>query len=368
MPNFEKAAGQGKKGWDDKTLTQTVGLGQDAEISLRGEGPKGEALVVQVSDPKILTVHELPATASKVRRLLITGLTKGKAALVAMPPFALNDGSLLSLYGPNPVGTMVKMATTMAMMNVEVTGSQHGFRLVFFPGERTVTQTDSDGNSSSTTVGTIYVVGGNGERYSAAGGPPAGWTNPNQGGHTADPTPPGQYVLGPRQHVTTTSWPMSVIPWGASLRINKGEAEYQDGNGRWRLATGPNGEVTRAMIQFQSRSRDKGLTTDQIIVAIRKIFIDPDTGTLLMTTWEYNDFGKWGWNLRALPGKTATAYYVHTTDQNERDAEAKLDILLENSHGCVHLVPSQRDEMIDKGYLVEGAEFDVRPYNEVGPP
>ena len=66
MPNFEKAAGQSKKGWNDKTLTQVVGLGQDAEISLRGEGPKGAALALEVSDPRVLTVHEAPRDGAQV--------------------------------------------------------------------------------------------------------------------------------------------------------------------------------------------------------------------------------------------------------------------------------------------------------------
>ena len=255
----------------------------------------------------------------------------------------------------------------LARMEVEVTGSSHGVRLVFFPGERKFTHLTKKKKRKPETVGTIYVIGGNGEQYSAAGGPPDPFADPDQGGHTGEPTPPGHYVLGPKQHVTTTSWPMSVIPWGATLQIKNGEAEWQDENGRWRLATGPNGEVTQAMMQYQNRSRDKTYTRDQIIDGIRADFIDPDTGKLVDQTYELNDFGKWGWNLRALPGKTPTAYYVHTTDGNEKDEEAHRSILLVNSHGCVHLDPSQRDDMVNKHYLEEGVEFEVRPYNEVGP-
>lgn len=41
---------------------------------------------------------------------------------------------------------------------------------------------------------------------------------------------------------------------------------------------------------------------------------------------------------------------------------------LGNSHGCIHIRPSHRDEMMKKGYLKAGIEIEVKPYGQKGPP
>lgn len=38
------------------------------------------------------------------------------------------------------------------------------------------------------------------------------------------------------------------------------------------------------------------------------------------------------------------------------------------SHGCVHIQPVDRDEMMRKGYLKKGVVVEIKPYGEVGPP
>ena len=229
-------------------------------------------------------------------------------------------------------------------------------RLVFFPGETT---------SHGQTVGTIYVVGGKGEKYEAAGGPTKGFKD--RGGHTAEPTPKGHYTLGPRAHVIAPSWPKSTIPYGATLRIHNGEVEYQDDShtGGWHVVTGPHGVVTRAVINFKMRDKQKvdiGKTTE----AVRNSFIDPMTKTLRFTEWKFNDFGRWGWNLRTKGG--GTVYYIHTTSEDEAATDAHKAFFLMNSHGCIHLRPADRDEMMSRGYLKQGVEFEVKSYGEKGPP
>jgi hypothetical protein len=346
MPSFDKSGGQDKKGWNAKTLTQTLKVGDDAEISLLGEAPTGEALDVTLGDPSVCTIHERSSTTPHVRRFVITGLKKGPCAILARLPTKHHDGTVATL------------------MFVDVLDAKLGFRLEFFPGERSLNYSPN----RSATVGVIYVVGGNGERFSAAGGPRDGYVDPKQGGHTAEPTPPGRYLLGPKQHVTTSTWIKSVIPWGATIQINKaGEAEWKGDTGGWHVATGPDGDVTAAAIEYLRKSGDNH-TKQQIIDGVRAIFIDPVSGTLKVTTWEQNDFGKWGWNLRSLPGGTPTDYWIHTTPDDEADEVKKKVVQLMNSHGCIHLVPSQRDQMEAKGFLQEGVELDVRSYDEVGPP
>jgi hypothetical protein len=227
---------------------------------------------------------------------------------------------------------------------------------VFFPGETT---------SGDRVVGTIYVVGGGGEKYEAAGGPPKG--SNDRGGHTKEPTPKGHYTLGRRAHVIALSWPRSSIPFGATFRVHNGECEYQDDShkGGWHVVTGPHGVFTLAWINFQMRDKQK-VDVKDVTEKVRNAFIDPVTKAPRFSEWRLNDFGRWGWNLRTRHG--GTPYYVHTTPEDEAATEAHKAFFLLNSHGCVHIRPGDRDEMMRLGYLKEGVEFEVRSYDEKGPP
>ena len=69
-----------------------------------------------------------------------------------------------------------------------------------------------------------------------------------------------------------------------------------------------------------------------------------------------------------MPGRVPTDQFVHTTPKEEWAVANKLEVQLDNSHGCIHIVPTDRKTMMDAGYLDEGVEFEVRPYTEKGPP
>ncbi|HJZ87527.1 MAG TPA: L,D-transpeptidase family protein [Polyangia bacterium] len=236
---------------------------------------------------------------------------------------------------------------------------QKKIKLVMYPGEST--------NASGTTLGHIYVVGGNGESYEIAAGPPAGFAD--RGGHSAIPTPAGKYVLGPKHHHVTPGWPASTVPWGADLRTDtNGEVEFSpDGGKSWRKATGMNGATTQASIRFLEKDWKRPLTEDekqQVNAQARGLFYD-DTGKL-QTPYRGNDFGNWAWNLTR--GGAVTPYYLHTTPPDEAASAAGQPVSLVNSHGCVHIRPADRDEMMQKGYLRKGVEIEVKPYGQKGPP
>ena len=333
MANFGKFANLSPTGWSAGTGTQGISIGHNAHIGLWGGGPAGEDLIVKPEDPKICVVHEEPRPAGWAhwRHFLLTALQDGETRVNASMP----SGAI------------------WASMSVKVTGHS-GVRLVFFPGERM---------AGSATEGTIYVIGGAGESMQAAGGPPVGRND--RGGHTVEPTPPGNYVLGPRIHVVTQSWPFSVIPWGAALRIAAdGEAEYETSPGKWTKATGATGTVTRAQMMFNQRDK-KNIKLDDVVIKIRQVFIKPD-GTLRDTTWKHNDFGRWGWNL--LRDGKGTAYFVHTTPDDEHATETGKAVFLANSHGCIHLVPNERDRLMRAGFLKQGVPFEVRSYSETSGP
>lgn len=210
MADFRKFGNLSVSGWDAGSSTQTITVGQNAHIGLFGGGPAGEDLIVEPMDPSVCVVHEEPRPRGwpNMRHFLLTALRSGATMITAVLP-----------------GTGAAYAVPMT---AKVVGHS-GVRLVFFPGERL---------EGSTTVGTIYVIGAGGEAMTAAGGPPVG--RPDRGGHTVDPTPPGEYILGPRIRVVAPSWPTSVIPWGAALRFNAAnEVEYESSPGAWIVATVP---------------------------------------------------------------------------------------------------------------------------------
>lgn len=232
----------------------------------------------------------------------------------------------------------------------------HGLKLVIYPGEGT--------DKAGTTVGHIYVVGGKKEAYEMAGGPPPGKGKKGDGGHSAGVTPPGPYVLGRQEHHTTPNWPMSVIPWGAPLREHAGEIQYQTG-GKWVNATGPHGTVTHAYVLWFQRSH-KHMPFKDLVDGVRLLpqFRWPDGS--LKATWDMNDFGNWSWNL--LKDGQRSVYYIHTTPEDEAATAAGTPFLLQQSHGCIHIRPADRDEMVRKGYLKAGVPVEVKPYGAKGPP
>ena len=215
-----------------------------------------------------------------------------------------------------------------------------------------------------TTVGHIYVRTPIGiKAYEVAGGPPPGRGAPDRaGGHVAEATPAGRYILGPTEHHTTMNWPYSVVPWGAKIREQHGLIEYQRGS-EWVTATGRFGTVTRAMILWDTRS-GRPTSIFKADQDARRIFTD-DHGDLL-TEWKKNDFGKWSWNL--VRDGHRTPIYIHTRPDDEADTDAGRPFDLIGSHGCLHIRPRDRNEMMSRGYLKAGVAVEVFPYGRVGPP
>lgn len=274
--------------------------------------------------------------------------------------------------------------------DVEVMVGQGGASIVeitLFPGE------SIDGDKA---LGTMYVRvrGELVKRYPACAGPPPGKGRLDRGGHTADPTEAGRYVLAAPVHYTTRTWPTSTIPWGAPLRTRgDGETEYSpDGGKSWRPVTGPDGVFSLAWIAFEERGRAadadamnkqnagkpgwKPVRAQPMTAAEKQAIHDSARRYLLdregkpMTSWLANDFGPWAWNLqRRLGGGKLerSAMFVHTTPQNERETAAGAEVVLTNSHGCIHVRPRDRDEMMELGYLQAGVAFVVKPYGVSGP-
>jgi hypothetical protein len=249
-------------------------------------------------------------------------------------------------------------------------------RLVLYPGEGTKTHVMSRRGINYpltpgwiTTFGHIYVMGGKGEVYEAVGGPAPGHGFKDRGGHTAGSTPAGLYRLGPQQHHTTLNWPFSSIAYGAALRLGSdGYVEFEEKPGQWHKANGPNGVWTKATMAFHKKDGDPPVVNEADLKDFHKAAYKHE---ILRPKWIMNDFGEWSWNLMR-DGKR-TPYYIHTTAEYEYFKRAPIneDVPMElvgQSHGCVHVLPRERDEMIERGYLKKGVQVLVMRYNRKGPP
>lgn len=221
-------------------------------------------------------------------------------------------------------------------------------RLVIYPAEHK--------NAKGVTVGHIYVNDGD-ESFEVAGGR-SGSSTIEPGGHRAGITPPGRYVLDHAEQHTTRNWPGSVVPWGAKLRERNDVVEYQVGN-NWRAASGPQGAVTTALVLWHHRS-GKHVTIDVAGRQARQMFYDEDGK--LTAEWLQNDFGKWSWNMKR--NGVRTAYYIHTTPDDEEATRLKKPFELAYSHGCLHIRPRERDEMMRKRYLAADVPVEVKRYDE----
>jgi hypothetical protein len=74
-------------------------------------------------------------------------------------------------------------------------------------------------------------------------------------------------------------------------------------------------------------------------------------------TWRLNDFGEMGWQIHGTDGQ-----FIHTTPHDEEAVLAGASPELTASHGCVHLDPTGRSRLRERGYLQAGVTFVVRKY------
>jgi hypothetical protein len=195
--------------------------------------------------------------------------------------------------------------------------------------------------------GTIYVhVGGSiVASYRARGGPPARLDDVD--GHVAVPTAPGAYKLSAGRSHVTSNWNNSQIPWGAEIRKNDGGYQYRSaGRTSWSWAT-----------HHSAGGLKVPLATDDF-EDLPEVTRDGETYLI----WTKNDFGPIAWNL--VPSEQL---YMHTTPSaEEQNAAAVQDppTSLELSHGCIHIDPHERDEMVQRGYLRQDIPFVVRRWDE----
>jgi hypothetical protein len=221
--------------------------------------------------------------------------------------------------------------------------------------------------------------------YDARGGP----ANKKMGydGYEKTPTTTGRFVIGAiEKHISKDKYAFwSSIPWGSGLKyINNVVYVNTYNRGHWtKLST------------YQPRWLKAHKTELGIIAAIKQEWDKIRTGKFngseilyykaaLPDTWMFNEFGHisvkyfkdvnhdgvqnvrdkrenlLGDFIHTTPGNEALAYY----NSRVESPLPQFRVNLHESHGCIHVRPTDIDVMIGTGYLKRGQSVVVHAYND----
>jgi hypothetical protein len=225
-------------------------------------------------------------------------------------------------------------------------------RLDLYPGDKLLVVTSPSGQ-----VSTAVAWGGPATEQPAGPHEPFG----------AGPTDPGEYViLGVEPHHVTQKWPFSRIPWGAPLKVSSTDPNdvlWEEGHGRWRSLNALLGKPNATAIVAGMHQR---------LYGPRKV----------PPTWVFNDFGP-----RAVryfvdsnkngvwdKGEEIKGEMFHTTPDNEAEeavfreghpgSTADPPVGMFESHGCIHMRPTEFGRLIGAGAFTRGTRLTVHKYSE----
>ena len=248
-----------------------------------------------------------------------------------------------------------------------LTRSKGEFRLVFYPGSNLMVVIRK---STNTEVMTFAAMGGGSKQLND--------------GHRVLHTPAGHFLLGEGKSYVTDSWWHSMIPWGAEISLDS-EMEIvwsvKDSLGK----VIKHGEVTRnrkmihkiyewgkfpGNVKYPPGTAIPPWTLKEAKWLLIKMLENLETGKIWdgERIWRKNDFGPRSYKLLAVdPSQKDEGIFVHTTPKNENTKKGELPVL-ETSHGCIHVLPTARDEMEKMKALTEGAYIEVKRYDEMYKP
>jgi hypothetical protein len=210
---------------------------------------------------------------------------------------------------------------------------------------------------------TVLVKGKPVTSIPARGGPWKSHADSRNPGHTADPTAAGTFTLEAGRPIVTSAWVFSQLADGTPIRDTGTDIEFES-NGRWRSTRTLTKPLTRDDIMRPSAHTDlyRRFKRGELTLAqARKTFTDmvaADDFSPLSPTWLLNDFGTQGFAIKGTPGDI-----IHTTEITDDPTEALVPGDLAFSHGCVHILASDRDALIEQGFLRGGVKLTVHAYD-----
>lgn len=234
------------------------------------------------------------------------------------------------------------------------------FVLHYYPGHYPPTAENIRGTGAQIGPGLLVVLDRNVVlfRAKAYGGPSKVIKDP-RGGPNYTPTPAGEYVLLAPEPYRTETWPFSEIKWGTPIKPSP-----QDPSDVWYLAAKNAGVETWASLKKDWKiSREDVANMHFNLYGVQTI----------AKTWVYNAFGpiavRFFKDLNGngrLDPKTEqrSGAMFHTTSENEAQTALKQTVTMNNSHGCIHLKPSERDHLISIKALAAGVKLVIYPYEK----
>lgn len=232
-----------------------------------------------------------------------------------------------------------------------------GRELHFYPGHYPPTEVNIRGSGASRGPGLLVFLDGKTVLYRAQayGGPSKKIVDSPNPDYT--PTPAGTFVLLAPETYWTRSWLFSEIRWGTKLMDRPAEFDV------WYLLSNKQGKETWASIK-----RDFGITRAEIQSYHKALY----GISRVPKTWVFNAFGPIAVrffrddnNNRKLDGKERKeGAMFHTTAENEAEVARKVALNMKNSHGCIHLKPTDRDALIGMGALRAGMTLVIHGYHE----
>ena len=167
------------------------------------------------------------------------------------------------------------------------------------------------------------------------------------------PTTPGRYRVGWVGRYVTRTWDQARIPWGARLKPHPSDDKdmlYEASPGHWRSVLKV-AKVTRRQLEDGNKHdyHDEHLPT--------RWLWNPFGPVAIRYYVDRND------NHRRDPGEPLSGEMFHTTPDDEANADRPLD----DSHGCIHIKPLDRDALLKAGAFLLGTLLVIHDYGEVAP-
>ena len=188
--------------------------------------------------------------------------------------------------------------------------------------------------------------------FEAWGGPSSPGSDPQM---QEIPTTAGTYVIHSVHSYSTPSWPMSKIKWGTRLQDIPSQKDvwYKLHSGKW-------GSV----------KKDIGIGRNELIDYYYKLY----EKRMVPKSWVFNDFGPLSvryfkdinnnLTIDEDKGERLSGEMIHTTPENEAQANTGKKVQLAPSHGCIHIKPQDRDVLIGMNAFKPGMLFIVHKYSE----
>jgi len=181
-----------------------------------------------------------------------------------------------------------------------------------------------------------------------------------------DPTPAGEYLIAWRQTHVSQIWLYSKIAWGTPFRLNaKGDAEVKI-NEKWIGTTSIDPDLTtEAILSTYNRYRAK---VDDTLPELTKETLPRswrlnDFGPIAVLMYQDNDHDR---KFNAKKDKIRQEMF-HTTPINHFQEEFGKEVVLDDSHGCIHIKPADMKKMLDSGYFSKNNTVIVHSYDESSP-